>query len=761
MLGRVLRGQTTTLRVFPPRCGIGTSRVLRLAEQHLCRGGHRGVYCAFAGAPRAGSGGVTSRTWSDPEGSSHKRPLTGARVRRGRFACHHAPRCRVVGGILLGRSRSSTHEGSHELAHGAHLALPQVPPGDLRRRRRPAAHRAHPAQRRRRGHGRARVPVHGPARHRQDDHRAHPRQGAAVRARSHRRARRHVRAVHRDRRGPPSRRLRARRRVTHRRRQRARGDHRTRLVRAHHAAATRSTSSTRSTCSRPRRSTRCSRRSRSRRRTSCSCCARPTRTRSPRRSSRAASASTSAGCRVEDIADRLRYIAEAEGIRRRAAALSRSWRGTPRAGCATRSPRSSSSRRSPAARSRSTTSRAARRGRRGAAVRGRRAGRPPRRRGRVSLGRRDRRDRHRPGRVRARADRPRARPVRHRRRRRRHRRRRPHRRGPRAARGPGRRVRRTRPARARARPARRARGRDALVERPAALARGRADAHGAPARRDDARGAGRARRGAGAHRAVCRPRRPSRRTCPCRPSADSAASTARRRRPSSRVAPRSPPSRSRESAARRPTSAASPAASAPVAAARSPSAGGLGGAQAGALDRAAVKRDWQAVLVEIKKLKPARVADLRERRGRRRHRWGRTRDRVPRRPGVLAAAGRGAGQPGAAARRLWRPSSAARLRSATSLGAVPFVRCERAGTHTHRSRLPRTSTLLRRPPMRQVKTPTSRCPSTTRLLHGMSEPTAAMHERKPSSRSSTCSCTDSGATIVGEHQQESQGEDEQ
>ena len=117
------------------------------------------------------------------------------------------------------------------------------------------------------GARRARVPVHGPARHRQDHDRAHPRQGARLREGPDAGLRRHVRELPRDRRGAPPGRLRARRGVAHRRRRRPRRDHHQGELRGARAAAGRSTSSTRSTCCRPRRSTRCSRRSRSRRRT--------------------------------------------------------------------------------------------------------------------------------------------------------------------------------------------------------------------------------------------------------------------------------------------------------------------------------------------------------------------------------------------------------------------------------------------------------------------------------------------------------------
>ena len=66
----------------------------------------------------------------------------------------------------------------------------------------------------------------GAARRRQDDHRAHPRQGAQLRQRPHRRPVRRLRRLRRDRRGPRHRRPRDRRGHPHRRRQRPRGHHR-------------------------------------------------------------------------------------------------------------------------------------------------------------------------------------------------------------------------------------------------------------------------------------------------------------------------------------------------------------------------------------------------------------------------------------------------------------------------------------------------------------------------------------------------------
>ena len=72
------------------------------------------------------------------------------------------------------------------------------------------------------GQRRPRLPVHRPARRRQDDHRAPPREGAQLREGADRRAVRRLHAVRRDRRGARGRRRRDRRRLEQRRRQRPR-----------------------------------------------------------------------------------------------------------------------------------------------------------------------------------------------------------------------------------------------------------------------------------------------------------------------------------------------------------------------------------------------------------------------------------------------------------------------------------------------------------------------------------------------------------
>ncbi len=251
--------------------------------------------------------------------------------------------------------RETRAEGRAGSEHGAPISVSQVPAAGVLRRRRSGARHPHAAERRRRGRRRARVSVQRAARHRQDHDRAHPRQGARLRERADARP------------GPDT---------CESCREIAEGRHpdvyeldaasrtgvdaiRDEVIsKVNYAAdarrATRSTSSTRCTCCRPRRSTRCSRRSRNRR----------------PHGVRAVHDAPAQGARDDPVAlPALRLPPHPRRRHRRDGCAfialprrpSRSEPGAhadraPRRGraCATRSGRSSSSRRSPAGRSPST-----------------------------------------------------------------------------------------------------------------------------------------------------------------------------------------------------------------------------------------------------------------------------------------------------------------------------------------------------------------------------------------------------------------------
>ena len=86
-----------------------------------------------------------------------------------------------------GSDRSAGAVSSNLLESTSGRALPQVPPADVRRGGRAGGGRADAHERDRAGQDPPGVPVRRPARHRQDLARAHPREGAQLRARARRR----------------------------------------------------------------------------------------------------------------------------------------------------------------------------------------------------------------------------------------------------------------------------------------------------------------------------------------------------------------------------------------------------------------------------------------------------------------------------------------------------------------------------------------------------------------------------------------------
>ena len=134
-----------------------------------------------SGSPLALGTGSRATACREPGQVRKEAAISGlCRVSGARPRASAARRVRRVsaGPVYFARQSSVSRGGAFR---GASVLVPEVPPAELRRRRRSVAHHAHAAQRRRRGLRRARVPLHRPARHRQDHHRAHPRQGAQLR----------------------------------------------------------------------------------------------------------------------------------------------------------------------------------------------------------------------------------------------------------------------------------------------------------------------------------------------------------------------------------------------------------------------------------------------------------------------------------------------------------------------------------------------------------------------------------------------------
>ena len=113
-------------------------------------------------------------------------------------------------GTLAGRRRPSPPAGAWGVGEPG-SPLPEVASRRLRRGRRTRPDHHDAAQRGRRGFARPRLPLHRPARHRQDQYRAHPRQGRELRGPPRRRAGQRLHLLPRVQRGPRARPDRARR----------------------------------------------------------------------------------------------------------------------------------------------------------------------------------------------------------------------------------------------------------------------------------------------------------------------------------------------------------------------------------------------------------------------------------------------------------------------------------------------------------------------------------------------------------------------